>query len=129
MTLPNMESSEMPQEIESKEGQETVESVEEQEAAQALEQATYEPEAAVELEGNHEEAEAVETAFIEVMKAAEGPNIDQGTAPPEDENEDQKEGNPNPQSMVQVQQKREQMLNSISKLMNDVESSVIRKTG
>jgi hypothetical protein len=71
MTLPNMESSEMSQETESGEVQEIVESLEVQEAAQALEQATFEPEAVVELEGNHEEAEVVEAAFVEVMKGAE----------------------------------------------------------
>jgi len=71
MTLPDMESSEMPQEIESGEVQEIVENPEVQEAAQALEQATFEPEAVVELEGHHEEAEVVEAAFVEVMKGAE----------------------------------------------------------
>lgn len=105
------------------------ESMEKQETGQALQQATFEPEMAVELEGNHEEAEALEIAFTEVMKAAEGPNMDQDTPPPEKENEEQKEDDPNPQSMVQVHQQREQMLNHIRKAIKDVESSVIRKLG
>ncbi|MCD4673349.1 MAG: hypothetical protein K8R77_11865 [Anaerolineaceae bacterium] len=70
MTLPNMESSELPQEAESSEVQESVESAEVQEEVQQLEQATFEPEAMVETERDFAEAETVENAFAEVVQAA-----------------------------------------------------------
>ncbi len=130
MTLPDMESSEMPQEIESNEVHQTVESVEKQEAAAQLEQATFEPEAVIETEGSYEESESVETAFTEVMKAVEVPaEMQEGTDPPEEGNQDQTEDTPILQSTLQVQQQKEQMLSNISKLMKRVESSVIRKAG
>jgi hypothetical protein len=73
MTLPNIESSETPQESESNEVQERVESSEVREEAQQLEQATFEPETVIEIEGSYEQSEQIETAFVEVMQAAETP--------------------------------------------------------
>ena len=71
MTFSNIESSKTPQESENNEVQEHAESPEVQEEAQQLEQATFEPEAVIELERTHEEAEAVESAFVETMRGAE----------------------------------------------------------
>jgi hypothetical protein len=86
MTLPNMESSEMPQETESSEVQETVESAEVQEEAAQLEQATFEPEATVELESRHQDAEVVEAAFTEAMLGAETTNAEDAELIPENDN-------------------------------------------
>lgn len=72
MTFASMESSDAVPEAEHDEvqEQETVKRVEE---ARPLEQASFEPEEKVALEGSYQEAEAVENAFTEVMQVAEAP--------------------------------------------------------
>ena len=72
MTFSNI-SSEMPPEETGSEVQESVESPEVQEEAAQLEQATFEPEAVVELDTSHQDAEIVEAAFTETMQTAEAP--------------------------------------------------------
>ncbi len=75
-----------PQETESSEVQETVESAEVQEEAAQLEQATFEPEATVELESRHQDAEVVEAAFTEAMLGAETTNAEDAELIPENDN-------------------------------------------
>jgi hypothetical protein len=81
MTFSNI-SSEMSSEEDNNEVQENVESAEVQEEVAQLEQATFEPEAVVELDKSHQDAEVVEAAFTETMQAAEAPASEEVSATP-----------------------------------------------
>ncbi len=85
MTFSNI-SSEMSPEETGSEAQEIAESPEVQEGAAQLEQATFEPEAAVELDNSHQEAEVVEAAFTETMQAVETSNAKDAELIPENDN-------------------------------------------
>ena len=85
MTFSNI-SSEMSPEETGSEAQEIAESPEVQEEAAQLEQATFEPEAAVELDNSHQDAEVVETAFTETMQTVETSNAKDAELIPENDN-------------------------------------------
>ncbi len=94
MTLPNMESSEMPQEIESGEVQEMQKARKCRRRRNSWRQATFESKELVETGMDIEEAENAEAAFVEVMKSAvtelpepvaeKGDDLGDGPMPPYD---------------------------------------------